>query len=470
MEFEFPKGLVDLEVLKYKVYDTDVRILVDEAINCYYNGAYRSAINNIWNAIIYDILKKAEFLYNTFGDSNSKDIIEKIRDINKKIKEFEEIVKEYFYEKIKAIDKSELKTLEYIYLLRNKSSHPSFFKEEGIYIPNAEDVRMAIRTSIEIVLSQKPILGKSALEYIRNDIYSDLVPLNYDDFKTYVLDKGYIENANHFLIRNLLISFFKDYFNENEKKQEKAFLFLRFLIKHKKEIFEKENDKIINIIDSLPSERISLLISLIIKEKEFFNLIMNKESIKIKIREFIKSIKPIEVEKLVFKILYYKELNILENEVRRDFLIFIKTGLVSNEVILQENISEETKKFLLEAIFDEIPNLNTFQSAGEFVYRISPFLKWLKSEDELLNLLDSIKKNGEGKRYNQILDAGQRLENLQFMIANIPIKLLEENKLLIEDFLNYIQENHNFSEEEIKEIYQIIKKREKQWLIKKSNP
>jgi len=209
---DHPNNLVDLEILLLKIEDKEIRKMVEEAIKSYYIGAYRASINSIWNAIIYDAYKKAKFLVENFGDREADKLVKEIENSIKSgnyLKEFK-IIEEYLYKRFEALDEVDVFKLGFIKELRNLSSHPSFFVREGkIFSPNAEDVRMCLRNAIEVLLSKKPIIGKSAIEHILKDIEDYYIPLDYTGFKEY-FDKKYINRADKYLLRNLFLVILKN--------------------------------------------------------------------------------------------------------------------------------------------------------------------------------------------------------------------------------------------------------------------
>jgi hypothetical protein len=72
------KGIVDLEELLITIYDSEIKELMREAVDCYNVGAYRAAIILTWNAVLYDSYKKAKYLAENFEDDQANEIVSKI--------------------------------------------------------------------------------------------------------------------------------------------------------------------------------------------------------------------------------------------------------------------------------------------------------------------------------------------------------------------------------------------------------
>jgi len=465
-----PNNLVDLELLLLKIEDKEIRELTEEAIKCYYIGAYRASINSIWNAIIYDAYKKAKFLAENFGDKAAKKLVKDIEnsiESGNYIKEFE-IIEEYLYKKFKALDKVDLDKLEFIKKLRNLSSHPSFYVSEGrIFYPNAEDVRMCLRNAIEILLSKKPIIGKSAIEHILRDVEGPYTPLDYKSFKEYFVKK-YINRADKYLLRNLFLVILKDLNRDIDEPgtiTTKIWL-LKLLIEKDENILY---DGIIkNILNNF---NIDTLIYLLAEIHDIFKAL---DEIIPKLKQAIKeklNIK-LNIRLLIFTLKYYKPLKFDDDEIKNFIYSYFKNlenkfELIGTDdieklfLVLKEMDDRYLKDIFVDFFIDNLINLSSFIGAQEFIEKYSIFLEFLDDTERLKKLFENIKLNNV-RGYNQILHAGQRLYNIMKIFEHLPVKIVKENELIIEEFFKDLKENYEFTDERIEELRNLIKERIKE--------
>lgn len=176
----------DLDELVLSCRSSAAKDYIQEAVKCYRAGAYKACITSTWVALVYDIIDKikelsfandnqAEMILNTFKtykaqieDGSSQGV--------KSGLEFERQILSDAKDKLEFIDKSQYDDLIRLREDRHKCAHPSFRKDDSPYNPSAELARLHMRNAVEYVLSQPPVQGKAALNYLANIINSEYFP------------------------------------------------------------------------------------------------------------------------------------------------------------------------------------------------------------------------------------------------------------------------------------------------------
>lgn len=177
--------LADLESLLLQIPDSNIRAYAKESISCYSAGAYRSAIVSIWIAVVYDLYQKISYLAEQYEDKAAKRCIEGINKIRnsadkKQVAAWEREVLHEAFDKIKMLNSIEYEHLNRIQQDRHRCAHPVLVSEDLLFQPLPELARTHIRTAIEVLLSQPPMIGKAVISALENDVESAYFPDNLE--------------------------------------------------------------------------------------------------------------------------------------------------------------------------------------------------------------------------------------------------------------------------------------------------
>ena len=167
--------LADLEVLLLTIPDEDIRAYAGEAVASYSAGAYRSAIVSIWIAVVYDLYQKFGELNEVFNDAAAKQCLEEIEKIRnspdkKTVAAWERTVLDKAVNEVKMLTSTEYDHLNRIQQDRHRCAHPTLDSEGLLFQPSPELARTHIRTAIEVLLSQPPVIGKAAADALTRDV------------------------------------------------------------------------------------------------------------------------------------------------------------------------------------------------------------------------------------------------------------------------------------------------------------
>lgn len=167
--------LADLEALLLNILDENIRAYAREAVASYSAGAYRSAIVSIWIAVVYDLYKKFRELSEVFDDGAAKQCLEEIEKIRnspdkKRVTAWERTILDNAFNEVKMLTPIEHEHLNRIQEDRHRCAHPALDAEGFLFQPSPELARTHIRTAIEVILSQPPVIGKAAGNALIRDV------------------------------------------------------------------------------------------------------------------------------------------------------------------------------------------------------------------------------------------------------------------------------------------------------------
>lgn len=221
--------LIALEELVLRCRDKRAQNFIQEAVVCYKNGAYRSAIVATWIAVVFDIIHKLNELDMT-GDKNAKVHINNFEQIvnggESKLKEaleFERDILSIAKKEFELLTPNELQDLVRLQQDRNRCAHPSMQAIDTVYIPTAELARTHIRNAVEILLSREPVQGQAAFDRICAEIKSEYFPTTKEEAVLH-FKSGPLIRARESLIRKLIVGLTKagiydDNIDFDEKKR-----------------------------------------------------------------------------------------------------------------------------------------------------------------------------------------------------------------------------------------------------------
>lgn len=208
-------SLADLDTLVLKCRAERSRDYVSESIQCYKAGAYRSAIVNVWIAVVFDLVDKIRDLA-LAGDAKAQRInsryetyIDQINAGNdqgvKNALEFERTIIGTCGTELGFFDHQQMRDLQRLREDRHQCAHPSFQSAGIPHRPNAELARLHLRNAVEHVLSQPPIQGRAAIAELLTTVASDYFPTDHHQ-ASIALRQTPLANPSEALVRGLVDS------------------------------------------------------------------------------------------------------------------------------------------------------------------------------------------------------------------------------------------------------------------------
>ncbi|MBB5152543.1 hypothetical protein [Saccharopolyspora phatthalungensis] len=179
--------MLDLEDRVNRVFNPDVRPLVQEAYRCYVSGSARGAIVLTWTAICADLIAKAQILHEE-GEGEAADLVSQVEKAQSS-EESEAIpimlnlekTLLAITEKLELIDFTQRKQLERIRDDRHLCAHPSIRPLGELYEPTMEYARAHLVAALEAVLVHPPSQGRKIVQ----------------SFLTHVVDPGFIFDTEY---------------------------------------------------------------------------------------------------------------------------------------------------------------------------------------------------------------------------------------------------------------------------------
>ena len=207
--------LADLDALALKCRAERSRDYISESIQCYKAGAYRSAIVNVWIAVVFDLVDKIRDLA-LANDATAQHInnryetyIEQINAGNdqgvKNALDFERTIIATCGRELGFFDHQQMRDLQRLREDRHQCAHPSFQSPGIPHRPTAELARLHLRNAVEHVLSQPPIQGRAAIAELLATIASDYFPKDHQQASIALLHTP-LANPSDALVRGLVDS------------------------------------------------------------------------------------------------------------------------------------------------------------------------------------------------------------------------------------------------------------------------
>ncbi|WP_290598753.1 hypothetical protein [Anabaena sp. AL93] len=267
--------LADLESLLLDIDDENIRAYAAEAIVSYSGGAYRSAIVSIWIAVVYDLYQKFRYLAETFGDPAAKICLKEIDKIRthkdkKQVAIWERTILSQAFNDVKMLTSTEYNHLDRIQEDRHRCAHPVLDTEGFLFQPTPELVRTHIRTAIEVLLSQPPVIGKALSNALERDVEGKYFPDNLEGVRNFLIGRHlpasekYITNLFIFCLKKILL-------DEPDDKNiiKRYMLVFECILEEHQEFFKAiDRKKIVEIIDKTKEDRYIFLSELFFIEQE----------------------------------------------------------------------------------------------------------------------------------------------------------------------------------------------------------
>jgi len=171
-----------IDLYSEKIYSSKTKEYFEEVIRSYYNESYRSAVVMLYSIAVADLVYKIEELKELYNDSNAKDILDEITDLqtkNPKSSDWETKLIDLVNQKTNLLEASDYLNLTTLQQHRHLCAHPVLTQNFELYRPNKETTRAHIRNTLEGILNKPAFLSRKVfddlLEYlasIKNSIYN----------------------------------------------------------------------------------------------------------------------------------------------------------------------------------------------------------------------------------------------------------------------------------------------------------
>lgn len=208
------RGLIDLEELMLACRTQRAEAYIQEAVNCYKAGAYRSCIVATWVAVAYDIIDKMRDLA-LQGDGEAEQQIQEFERIvnqgeTKRSVKFEDGLLDLAKDQFDLLSPIEYEDLVRVRADRHRCAHPSSLPGDVLYQPSPETARAHMRNAVEHLLSREPLQGQAALETVMRDIRSDYFPTDKEE-AIQRMRATHLANARDSLVSNTVDLVLKDF-------------------------------------------------------------------------------------------------------------------------------------------------------------------------------------------------------------------------------------------------------------------
>lgn len=445
--------LADLESLLLEIPDENIRAYAGEAIASYSAGAYRSAIVSIWIAVVYDLYQKFRYLDEQFGDPAAKQCLQEIEKIRKnpdkkQVSAWERTILDKAFNNVKMLTSIEYEHLDRIQQDRHRCAHPVLDAEGFLFQPSPELGRSHIRTAIENLLSQPPIIGKAAGDALIRDVEGQYFPNDLEGVKNALFSRHLLPASDKYRQNLFKLCLKKILFLEPDNKWiiDRYLRSLECLIKEFRTNFESLNRATIkNIMEKTKDDRFSALAVLLNIEDTLWNetppLIQEKFKAFLKQKDnerykiYVISIFPEFKNELLIS--YQKNMN---DSTKQDLIpTFIRGNIIEKaphlvEVIVRDNIDVfmDSKTYHAGRLnaAEHIKPIIPILQADDIDYLINKIIE-RKLGDQLIDcafVMEDVFKNTINKFpeklplwkefYDQKKDKWGSMDNFEQLIAN----------------------------------------------------
>ena len=285
--------LADIEALLLNILDENIRAYAREAVASYSAGAYRSAIVSIWIAVVYDLYKKFRELSEVFDDGAAKQCIEEIEKIRnspdkKRVTAWERTILDNAFNEVKMLTLIEHEHLDRIQQDRHRCAHPALDAEGFLFQPSPELARTHIRTAIEVLLSQPPVIGKAAGNALIRDVEGRYFPDDLESVRK-ALEGRHLPSSEKYRLNIFTLCLKKLLYLEPDDENiiNRYFLVFNCFLNEYRENFESLNrSRLEKILENTKDNRFSFLLRLLSIEESLWY--QASELIKEKFKFFIK--------------------------------------------------------------------------------------------------------------------------------------------------------------------------------------
>jgi hypothetical protein len=457
--------LADLEELLHSIKDESVRAYAKEAVVCYQNAAYRSAIVSIWVAVVFDLVKKIEYLAEQFSDIAAKrclDEIELIRNNPKNISTWEEQIVEKAQNDLKLITHTEKAHLIRIRADRHLCAHPAMDREEKLFQPCPELVRNHIRVAIEALLSNPPIMGKAASDLFIQEIRGAYFPNDLEGIgktleKRILIGVGpYILDLFKVSLKNVLINN-PDYEVSDDLINKYSLAFVYLTKKYETEFNQYPSDTFDKIFRRATEDRFSHLLNLIMSVPSLYRLL--PDDVKQKFKVFLLKENPIEAVALPYFLNNNERFEVYKDFKYKigkyEFQDYMKQAKVV-ELLLTLDLETPPSSFITLMIdfnIDSFAEATSFEEGKKRAKKlIKPVIDWFTITDTK-KFIDKSGKNQELGNFGGI----DQLRDCAFIMAEVFRKTIHKYPELLPEWKEFYEEKKS-KWEELEELGLLITK------------
>lgn len=312
------ESLADIETLALRCRAERAREYIAEAIQCYRAGAYRSAIVNSWIAVVFDLVDKIRELA-LAGDATAQAINYQYETYLVQINagneqgirsalEFERTILATCRDRLQLLDHQQMRDLERLREDRHQCAHPSFQRAGEPHRPSAELARLHLRTSVDHVLSQPPVQGRSAIAELVTIVASNYYPR--DRFQAAVaLRNTPIANANPALVKGFVDGLLFGFIDSASPLYEKIQVgsAVCALLDTQRALAEPRISQQLNkLVRTVDDQTLSLVAILISSIPEAINLIDDPS--RVRIMEFVRTAPEADVIKSIQALAIHPEI------------------------------------------------------------------------------------------------------------------------------------------------------------------
>lgn len=200
------------------------RTLAEEAVRCLRNGAHRASVVTIWSAIVYDAIRKIEFLHG-LGEARVSEAHTRVVSIQANqstaakiaiLQRLEDEILDILKSQMQLLSDAELVALQSLKSERNLCAHPSFDIEGQPYTPSHEQCLAHITNGIRYVLSRHPLEGNAAVERACGLIASISFPDEPARARQVLDDRNHLGRLSETARKNVVLRLAKGYMAEEE--------------------------------------------------------------------------------------------------------------------------------------------------------------------------------------------------------------------------------------------------------------
>lgn len=286
--------LIDIEVLVEKISSAPAKSFVQEAVNCYRAGAYRSCVVATWVALVYDFVEKFRDLALS-GDSAAKtlviefDRIQQERDTTAALK-FEREVLDIAKDEYELLSPQEYVDLKRLFEDRNRFGHPNINQDSDILSATPELARNHLRNAVEHVMSRPPVQGKVAIQAVQSAVDSQYFPRTVDDALV-ALASTPIARAKRALVREFFLGCVISLLREKppaetfERRCAAAQACMRM---HSEVVDEVIQTKITAVLDKTDDANLGYLVVLLSKIPKLISRV--SEALKVRLKAYAKDL------------------------------------------------------------------------------------------------------------------------------------------------------------------------------------